>query len=117
MRIPNDKIAVKKDRLHRFIFPVLIVLAVMCFSKIFYNVSWKIDSPQIHWLVAFISGLTLNLSITFGASVVYPLAYFNGARPVERIIACLITPLVWNGWEIIRVTEFFTLGESLYYGL
>ncbi len=35
----------------------------------------------------------------------------------ERIIACLITPLVWNLKEMVRVSEFFTLGETLYYGL
>lgn len=117
MSVSKEKIGMKKGIQRRFLYPTLFVLAIMCFSKVLYNVSWKIHSPQIHWLVAVVFGITLSMSITFGASAIYPLTYINGARPVERILACLVTPFVWNAWEVIRVTEYFPLGVSLYYGL
>ena len=33
------------------------------------------------------------------------------------IIACLLTPLVWNGIEMYNVGQAFTLAESLFYGV
>jgi hypothetical protein len=52
-----------------------------------------------------------------GSLIIYPIAFFRGASLLERVVACLVIPVFWSGAEIIRVTEFFTLGESLYYAL
>ena len=103
--------------LARVVLPAAVMALVMAGSKYLYNLSWMIPDLSLHRAAAFVLGLTLNLSITFGASWVYPVAYFRGARLVERVAACLVTPLLWNLWEILRVTEFFSPAESLYYGL
>jgi hypothetical protein len=99
------------------VVPAAGLAAVMAGSKVFYNLAWMIPDPTLHRALAFALGLTLNLSLTFGASLLYPLTYYRGASWMERAAACLVTPVLWNLWEITRVTEFFSFGESLYYGL
>jgi hypothetical protein len=46
---------------------------------------------------------------------VYPTMFFRGASLFERVVGSYITPLAFVGKEIIRVSEFFTPGEALYY--
>jgi hypothetical protein len=89
----------------------------MMVSLLAYRFSGRIPHPSLHSAVAHVSAVLLFLSIGFGALLVYPLAYFRGATPGERILASLFTPLLWTLKEIIRVGEFFTFWESLYYGL
>jgi hypothetical protein len=107
----------RKSILSRFILPGALVLATMGASTIAYNLSWRINNHDIHQAVAFVAGILLFLSIGFGTLLIYPVAFFRGAGVAERILACLATPVVWNLKEMVRVSEFFTLGEALYYGL
>lgn len=101
----------------RFLIPVTIVLAVMVGSRIVYFNSCLIDNDTVYKYVAIVSGLVHFFSIGFGALFIYPNAYFNGAGRRERVIACLITPLVWNFFEIFKMNKVFPFLESLYYGL
>ncbi len=101
----------------RFVFPVAIVLITMLASLKIYNASWRIDNDSLHQAVAFICGIVNIGIIWFGASIVFPWAYFRGAGTAERVVGSLTTPVIWDLMEIVRVTEFFTLGESFYYGL
>lgn len=103
----------------RFILPVGIVLATMIVTTIIYfHLAWRMggDNP-IRPVVTTVSSWVLFISIGFGACYIYPTGFFRGASVAERIAACLVTPLVWNLKEMVRVSEFFTLGETLYYGL
>ncbi|MBS3759340.1 MAG: hypothetical protein KGY61_11830 [Desulfobacterales bacterium] len=93
------------------------VLLMMAAAKVLYNMPWPELAPALHQPAAFIFALLLNVSIVFGPSVIYPLGRFRGAAPRICIMACLLTPVVWNIWEIIRVTAYFSVAESLYYGL
>ncbi len=101
----------------RFISPVLIIFFVMALSFIIYNLAWRLESDAIHRPIAFISGITLFLSVALGTLFVYPMAYFRGASLIERIIASLINPLIWSTKEVIRVTASYTVMESLYFYL
>lgn len=103
----------------RSMIPVAIVLATMIVTSIIYfHLAWRIsiDNP-IRPLVTTLSSWVLFISIGFGALYIYPKGFFGGACIVERSAACLVTPVVWNLKEMVRVSEFFTLGETLYYGL
>ncbi len=97
--------------------PAVTVLIVMVVSLILYNHSFRIDNDAIHQITAYISGLVLFLSIGFGPLYVYPKAFLRGASAMERVLASLVTPVAWDVKEILRVSEFFSWGESLYYGL
>lgn len=103
--------------LKRFIIPVSIPLLTMIGMSIIYHNSWRIANDSLQQIAAHISAILLFMSIGFGTFVTYPMAYRRGASVGERIIACLVTPFVWNIKEVVRVSEFFTLGECLYYGL
>ena len=97
--------------------PLAIVLITMIASRIVYFNACRIDNDTVYQTVALISGMIHFLSIGFGALLIYPVAYFNGSGKMERIVACLITPVAWNGIEIYNVSEVFSFFESLYYGL
>jgi hypothetical protein len=101
----------------RFLIPVAILLAVMTGSRIVYFNASLIDNDTLYQYVAIVSGLIHFFSIGFGTLFIYPKAYFNGAGRMERMIACLITPLVWNFFEIFKMSKVFPFLESLYYGL
>lgn len=107
----------RQSLIRRAVMPAATVLIVMLASLILYNHSWRIDNDAIHQLTAYVSGLVLFVSIGFGPLYAYPKAFFRGASAMERILASLATPVVWDLKEILRVSEYFTWGESLYYGL
>ncbi len=93
------------------------VLLLMVAGKIVYNLPWPDLAPALHQPVTFISAVVLNAAIVFGPSLIYPMGRFSGARKGVCITASLLTPAAWNIWEILRVSAFFSPGESLYYGL
>ena len=101
----------------RFLFPTAIAALALLASHVVYHSSRLIDNYVIHQQVAFVAGLIYLFVLMGGSLIVYPVAFFMAAKPLERVIACLITPILWSVTEIIRVSEFFTVGESLYYGL
>ena len=107
----------RKSILIRSILPGALVLATMGANTIAYNLAWQIDNHDIHQAVAFVAGILMFLSIGFGTLFIYPVGYFRGAGVGERILACLATPVLWDLKEMLRVSEFFTPAESLYYGL
>jgi hypothetical protein len=61
--------------------------------------------------------LTVFFGVGCGALYVYPAAYFRGATLVERICTCLMTPALYTASDVLRVREFFSWGESLYFAL
>lgn len=101
----------------RVIVPAGIVFLVMVISLILYWLSRHIDDRFLHNLVSHVFAVLLFLSIGFGSILVYPLAFFRGAGAGERIFASLFTPVAWTIKEIVRVNDYFTFWESLYYGL
>jgi hypothetical protein len=107
----------KASFVKRFVIPVSIVLLTMAATSAIYSYSWRINNDTLQWIIANISAVLLFVSIGFGALVIYPMAFFRGASTAERIIASLVTPLAWDIKEIVRVSEFFTYSEALYYGL
>jgi len=109
----------KKSFVNRLVIQVTIVLAVMVgMSIIYFHLAWRIDSGNfLRPVITTLSAWMLFISIGFGTLYIYPTAFFRGASAGERIIACLVTPVVWNIKEMVRVSEFFSLGETLYYGL
>jgi hypothetical protein len=99
----------KRDFSQRIVVPTSIVLVALIVSRIIYFNSSA--------TVATLSGIVMFLSIGFGSFLIYPLSFVRGASLTERIIGCLLTPLVWNGIEMYNVGQAFTLTESLFYGV
>jgi len=89
----------------------------MAAGKVLYNLPWFNLWPPVHQPLVFISAVALCLSLAFGPSLVYPRSRSRGAPPAFSAAAALLTPVVWDIWEMVRVSRDFSLGVSLYYGL
>jgi len=114
MNLVNTTIQ-KTSYTRRIVIPSAIVLVVMALSFIVYWSAWRIDSYSLHRFVSHFSAVVLFISIGFGPLLVYPVAYFRGSGAGERIYASLIPPIIWLFKELIRVSEFFTFSETLYF--
>ncbi len=101
----------------RAVAPAATLLLVWAASAILCNHAWRLGNETLHQVTAYLSGVVLFASIAFGPLYVYPRAFFRGASTLERIAASLATPIAWDVKEILRVREYFSWGESLYYGL
>ena len=108
----------KQSFWRRFLQPVGTVLLVWAVTSVVYlECAWRLEPGVLRSVLAFCSAILLLLSLGFGALYIVPVTFFRGATTVERLAACLVTPLVWNLKEMVRVGEFFSFGETLYYGL
>ena len=107
----------QKDFKNRALYPVLIVLLVMTVSHFGYFGSRRVDDQTIRSLMAAFFGTVYFGSVALGALYVFTTAYVRGASPFERILASLVTPLVWMTKEVIRLTESHPLVECLYWYL
>ncbi len=101
----------------RFFYPVFLIFVVMSLSWGIYNLAWRLQNVTIHHLLADIFGTLLFLSVTFGACVIYPMAFLRGSSGPERILASLVNPFIWATKECIRMFTSFSLTECLYYYL
>jgi len=107
----------QKTFIHRFLIPLCVVLIPLIVSFFAYFNSARIENETLHQSVAILSGLILIACILFGSLVIYPLAFFRGARPAERIIACLIPAMLFDAYEVYVASGVFSCAESLYYAL
>jgi len=107
----------KKSFSRRFLSPVLAVFVLMAVSFIVYDYAPHITNHMLHQVSAGIAGFVLFLCIWFGTFYVYIASYNRGASLRERVFASLINPFIFATKEVIRVSESFTLLESLYFYL
>jgi len=108
---------IRRSLWQRAIKPALTLLIVVVIAIAFYNHFWRLGLPALQRIAGHLFGLTVFFSVGCGALVVYRAARFRGASPTERICACLVTPVLYTASEVLRVREFFSWGESLYFGL
>ncbi|TAL30467.1 MAG: hypothetical protein EPN93_19635 [Spirochaetes bacterium] len=107
----------RQSFVRRAVIPAGIVMGASAFAYAAYFSSSLLWPPAFHRPFAFVMGLVLFILIGFGPLIAYPLAYFRGASIAERMGASLATIIAWIAVELSLVSEFFTLGETLYYGL
>jgi hypothetical protein len=102
---------------NRFLGPLLLALIVMVSSRMVYLQSHRIDDQTIYHAIAVVSGTVQFASVVLLAVLVYPIAYFRGASPVERVIASSTNLAVWVCIDAYHVGEAFGGLEALYYGV
>ena len=102
----------------RFLYPV--ILSVILWLFIYFLNAVPIQIMNLALYRAYKNSTLLLFYLSFiivGGGLVYPFMYFQGAGPRERLLAALITPVAYILSEMIRVSDYFSLGESIYYGL
>jgi len=108
---------IRRSLWERAIKPTLTLLSLVVIAIALYNHFWRLGLPTLQKIAGHLFGLTVFFSVGCGALYVYWRSYFRGATLVERICACLVMPVLYAASEVLRVREFFSWGESLYYGL
>jgi hypothetical protein len=101
----------------RTLLPVSIPLGAMLLLTVATRNAGWIEDPGLYRL--WMNGGHVLIYLAYAAStlVLYPVMVFRGASLAERILGCYVATLAYLLKEIIRVNEYFSLGESLYYGL
>jgi hypothetical protein len=104
----------KKPVLQRIIFPAAVVLALMIVSINLYNTSRWWEPPILQAFFTHLSALGMFASIWLGAMIANTLAFFRGATFGERLLVCLVTPIVWDAKVLFDFIGIFSVAEVLY---
>jgi hypothetical protein len=99
----------------RIAFPVSIVFGGWAVSTLIYNHAWRFLDPLFHRPLAVVCVVVMGASITLGAALIYPVAFFRGASLRERMAACFLTPLSWTFKEMFMMPDSYSAAEKLYY--
>jgi hypothetical protein len=100
----------------RFTVPVLTGLLILALLYLLNSDLVRIEDVRLYRafrnlaLIGFYAGLWLGPAL-----YVYPRMFFRGASVRERLLGAYLVPVAYILSEVVRVTEFFTLGESIYY--
>ncbi len=101
----------------RWLRPVGVTLGIWLLLYIVTRHRGWIANAHLYRLLMNSGHVLLYAAYGLSALVLYPVMVFRGASLRERVLGCYITPLAYVLKEVIRVTAYFTLGESLYYAL
>jgi len=104
----------KKSALKRIIFPAGLVLGLMIISIHLYNVSRWWEPQLLHDIFAGLSAAGMFVSIWLGALIANTIAFFQGASFKERLLVCLITPVIWSAKVLFDFTGIFSWTEFLF---
>jgi hypothetical protein len=112
----NGPLIEKRSLTERLLLPLSIPVATWLVLHFLCEALPLIGNPPIYRAAAYAVHVLIAVVVGFsGILFVYPLMYSRGASLAERIIGSYATPFAFLCKEIYRVSEFFTLGESLYY--
>ena len=98
----------------RIVFPICLVLGVMILSSAAYDFSRYIENQPLHLILSYAGAVFMFLSIWLGSLFANTLAFFKGATFAERMLVCLVTPLVWCIKILSSFWGLYTLGEFLF---
>lgn len=104
----------KKPVLKRIIFPAGIVLCLMVISINLYNLSRWWEPRILHQIFANLSAAGMFASIWLGAMIANTIAFFQGATFKERLLACLITPVIWSAKVLCDFIGIYSWAEFFY---
>lgn len=104
----------KKPVLHRIVFPAGIVLILMVVSINLYNWSRWWQPQWLHDLFANFSAAGMFMSIWLGAMIANTLSFFKGATFGERLLVCLVTPLIWSAKVLCDFIGIYSWPEFLF---
>jgi hypothetical protein len=99
----------------RVVSPICLVLGVMILSGAVYDYSRYIENRSLHLILSHTGAAFMFLSIWMGALFANTFAFFRGARFSERILVCLVVPVVWcikilsDFWGLYATGEFLFL--------
>lgn len=98
----------------RVIFPIVLVSGVMVISILIYDAARQITNRTLHSILAHSSAIFMFLSIWLGALFGNTIAFFRGAGFGERLLVCLVPPLLWCAKVLAGLVGIFSSAEFIY---
>ena len=99
----------------RWLVPSGLGVAVFFALFLTYYGSWYVQDRTLHFLLTDVVGAVYGFYLLFHAVILYPLLYFRGASLLERISGTLSVTCCWLIKEVVRLTEFYSVAESVFY--
>ena len=100
--------------LRRVAFPIILVTGVMILSINVYNLSRHVENRSLHLILSGVGALFMFLCIWLGALFGNTIAFFRGASFGERLIVCLVPPLVWCAKILYDFIGIYSPGEYFF---
>jgi len=85
----------QKGIIQRFLVPLILVVGIREVSRLAYNAASALSPGIFRDVVIGTAGPLTFFSLWFFALIGPPLAYFRGARFIERLIIAFANPLIW----------------------
>ena len=101
--------------LTQFVFPATVGLGLFLILFWTYYLSWNVDNRLLHFLLTDVVGALFGFFLMFNALLLYPLFYYLGAPPLQRVAGSFLITFFWCLKEVYRMTEFYSLGESAFF--
>lgn len=111
----NAKLSADGLFLKRFIIPACIGLGIFLILFWLYYSSWYIDNRVIHYLFTDVVGALFGFFVMFNVLFIYPVFFFRGASPIERVLGSFLITFFWCAKEVYRMTEFYSIGQSFFF--
>jgi len=115
MDMPLEYDEPKRSLTSRLLVPSGIGVAVFFVLFLTYYASWYVENRLLHFLLTDVVGALYGVYLLFHAVILYPILYSRGAALHERIIGTLLVTSCWLIKEVVRMTEFYPVAESVFY--
>ncbi len=99
----------------RFIVPLVIVVGIMAAASLIFHGARLLPPGTPRTLLLWVFGPLMFISIWFFGFVGVPIAYFSGARFIERLIVAFANPVIWIVRMMAKVSCQFGPVELLYF--
>ncbi|MCG6909613.1 MAG: hypothetical protein LJE94_05750 [Deltaproteobacteria bacterium] len=107
----------KRSFIQRFVIPLILVVAIHQISSLVYNSASSLSPGLFRDFVIGTAGPLTFVSLWFFALVGPPLAYFRGARFIERLVIAFANPVIWVLMVDAEIACQFSGIERIYFFL
>ena len=104
----------KQRFFRRVVFPILLVIGFIIGSINVYNFARHIENRTLHLILSNAGTVFMFLSIWLGALFGNTIAFFRGASLGERLVVCLVPPLVWCAKIVYDFIGIYSVGEYFF---
>ncbi len=105
----------EKGIVRRFVFPLVLVVGIMVIASLIFHGARRLDPGAVRTVLTWTFGTVMFLSIWFFGFVGPPIAYFKGARFIERLIIAFANPIIWVVRMMAKVSCQFSAVELVYF--
>jgi hypothetical protein len=104
----------KQSLYRRIIFPIILVTTVYFVSISIYDFSSLIQNKTLHLALSHTSAVFMFIVVWLGALFGNTIAFFRGAAFGERLVVCLVPPLIRSGYILSSFVGIYSVGEFIF---